>query len=239
MPECGRVKFPTPALFIFKERIQNKINHCRIVKNAVNVAPETSFISHATILCPIFKQYELPGSLGAPNMYLVTLTHPLILHEPELYLPGSLVITHHRPYGQQSESRQPVQISLNTVRVTYLLSHHLIASAYSNNRLAVFPGLEYGFRNPASAQVREVGQCVFAAWKYDYIRLGNIFGSLGIIKIHFRMPFEDIEIGEIGYMLQQNYRYIYFIAYRLPVFCNERDRVFLVNINVGGHGNDS
>ncbi len=53
------------------------------------------------------------------------------------------------------------------------------------------------------------------------------------------MPFEDIEIGEIGYMLQQNYRYIYFIAYRLPVFCNERDRVFLVNINVGGHGNDS
>ncbi len=97
--------------------------------------------------------------------------------------------------------------------------HHLIASAYSNNRLSCrFPGPRVWISQSRVCAGQRGRPMCFAAWKYDYIRLGNIFGSRGIIKIHFRMPFEDIEIGEIGYMLQQNYRYIYFIAYRLPVF---------------------
>ena len=68
-----------------------------------------------------------------------------------------------------------------------------------------------GLCHPVSAKFVEVVESGFRAWEYDDVRLFNVFRVVGVEEVYARVAFENVEVGEVADMVQENDGDVYLV----------------------------
>ena len=160
------------------------------------------------------------------HVYLVAttiLTHHLTCH---------LLARHGRGGGQQSQSRQTVDIPFHMLGVAHLPTHHLITAtdAHDGGSLTMRPNNR--LCHSVAAQFVEVAEGGFATRDEDDVALEKVIGIVRVEEVYPWVTLQHVEIGEVGEMTQEHYCHVHFPLFGLHGLRGKIHAVLLLDVDV-------
>src|SRR6185369_17574947 len=118
--------------------------------------------------------------------------------EPRCSLPGDFLTLEHGSEMQEVQSLHEFDVTLRVIRVVYLASQHLEASADPHQRLAG-SRVRFDYRLPSILpEPKQIGDGVLAAWQNDHISGTRFFRAPRVVDNYAGHVFEGSEIREVG-----------------------------------------
>ncbi len=123
------------------------------------------------------------GLVGIADTLMDFIPLTFLPFELERHLTGGLLRSHRGMDGQQSKTRQTLDVTLNAIRVFDGLSQHLITSTDAYHHLAITMSTLDGLRTTVTSQLHQIVKRSLCAGQNNDVGLLDISDVVGIEKI--------------------------------------------------------